>query len=424
MAPGVGHLQGGFSLRTRCACGILYAGTGFNVKAREAFKDKAVHCTRAFYLLYFGAIGCTYPFLNLHYQRIGLTGLQIGILSAISALVMPLTSPLWGILGDSCNLHRALLSVAVGGTIIPVLILCASSTMPWLVPATFVYAFFFGPIGPLVDSTALEVAKASQRSYGELRVWGTVGFIISAWVLGRVVERTNLKVLFYGYVLLTFGNLILSLCLPPRRQQWRGPAVRGLSIFLTDRVFLLFLASVFLLSVAVMAVDNFFALYLDAIGVAEGLMGLTWALAALSEVPVMFFSGALLRRLATRRLLAISFAVYALQWCLYSQVTSLIMILLLQLLHGFSYGAFVVAGVLYTDERAPEGLSATAQSLFTGITMGLAGATGGPIGGWFYDQVGVGNLFRLCSLAAVFALALFLLLPNQQGRQTRVSMGP
>ena len=390
---------------------------------RQAFKDKAVHCTRAFYLLYFGAIGCTYPFLNLYYQRMGLTGLQIGILSAISALVMPLASPLWGILGDSCNLHRALLSVAVGGTIIPVLILSASSTMHWLVPATFIFAFFFGPIGPLVDSTALEVAELSQRSYGELRVWGTVGFVISAWALGRIVESTNLKVLFYGYVLLTLGSLVLSLCLPPRREQWRGTAIRGLGIFLTDRVFLLFLASVFLLSVAAMAVDNFFALYLDAIGVAEGLMGLIWALAALSEVPVMFFSEAFLRRFTTRQFLAISFAVYALQWFLYSQITSPIMILLLQLLHGLSYGAFVVAGVLYTNERAPEGLSATAQSLFTGVTMGLAGAMGAPIGGWLYDWVGVGNLFRLCSLAAVFALALFLLLPNQRGRRARVSMG-
>jgi len=72
---------------------------------------------------------------------------------------------------------------------------------------------------------------------------------------------------------------------------------------LADRVFVLFLASVFLLSVTVAAVNKFFALYVDAFGASEDLVGLSWAIAALSEVPVMFLSGALLRRLAARGLL-------------------------------------------------------------------------------------------------------------------------
>lgn len=386
-------------------------------------KSKALIYTRVFYLLYFGAVGCIFPYLNLYYQRIGLTGLQIGILSAIPALVVPLASPLWGILGDSLNLHRTLLSVAVGGTIIPVLLLSASSTMSWLVPVTFIYAFFFGPIGPLIDSTALEVAEASQRSYGELRAWGTIGFTASAWALGRIMESTSLKSLFHGYALFMLGSLVLSLFLPPRRQLWRGPMFRGLGILLADRVFVLFLACVFLLSATVAAVNNFFALYLDAFGASEGLVGLSWAIAALSEVPVMFLSGALLRRLAARGLLIVGFSVYALRWFLYSQITSPEMILLVQLLHGLSFGAYFVAGVVYTDQRAPEGLSATAQALFSGTALGLAGIAGGLMGGYLYDRVGVMNLFRLCSLAATFALLLFLLAPSHrnQGLQMPIS---
>jgi len=383
-------------------------------------KSKALTYTRVFYLLYFGAVGCIFPYLNLHYQRIGLTGLQIGILSAIPALVVPLASPLWGILGDSLNLHRTLLSVAVGGTIIPVLLLSASGTMGWLVPVTFIYAFFFGPIGPLIDSTALEVAEASQRSYGELRAWGTIGFTASAWALGRIMENSSLKSLFHGYVLFMLGGLVLSRFLPPRRQLWRGPMLRGLGILLADRVFVLFLASVFLLSVTVSTVNNFFALYLDAFGASEGFVGLSWAIAALSEVPVMFLSGALLRRLSARGLLIVGFSAYALRWFLYSQITSPEIILLVQLLHGLSFGAYFVAGVVYTDERAPAGLSATAQALFSGTALGVAGIAGGLMGGYLYDRLGVMNLFRLCSLAATFALVLFLFAPSHRSESLQI----
>ena len=383
--------------------------------------SKALTHTRLFYLLYFGAVGCIFPYLNLYYRRIGLSGLQIGVLSALPALVVPLAAPLWGILADSRSLHRTLLSVAVAGTILPVLLLSAGSTMSWLVPVTLIYAFFYGPIGPLIDSAALEVAEAAQRSYGELRAWGTIGFIVSAWALGRIMERAGLRWLFCGYALFMVATVVVSRFLPPRRELWRAPKLRGLGILLTDRVFVLFLVSIFLLSVAVTAVNNFFSLYMDALGASEGLLGLAWAIASLSELPVMFLSGALLRRLTARGLLIVGFSVYALRWLLYSQITSPEMILFVQLLHGFSFGAFFVAGVIYTRERAPEGLAATGQALFSGTAWGLAGVVGGVAGGYLYDQAGVLNLFKLCSLAATLALLLFVFAALRDRHSRRIA---
>jgi PPP family 3-phenylpropionic acid transporter len=371
-------------------------------------KSRPLTYTRLFYLVYFGAVGCIFPYLNLYYGRVGLSGLQIGILAAIPSVVVPLAAPVWGILADSLNLHRTLLGVAVAGTIVPVLLLSASSAMSWLVPVTFVYAFFYGPIGPLIDSTALEVAEAEGRSYGELRAWGTIGFIVSTWALGRIMERTGLTSLFFGYALFMVAALVVSRYIPPRGAVWATPKLRGLRILLSDRVFVLFLVSIFLLSVAVTAVNNFFSLYMDALGASEGVVGLAWAIAALSEVPVMFLSGVLLRRLTARGLLIVGFSTYALRWLLYSQIRSPEMILLVQLLHGFSFGAFFVAGVVYTRERAPKELAATGQALFSGTASGFAGLVGGVVGGYLYDQAGVLNLFGICSLAAMSALLLLL----------------
>ena len=70
---------------------------------------------RSFYLLMFGAVGCLFPYLVLYYQRAGLSGRQIGALSAITALVVQLASPLWGLVSDSRALRRWLLTAASGG---------------------------------------------------------------------------------------------------------------------------------------------------------------------------------------------------------------------------------------------------------------------------------------------------------------------
>lgn len=209
-------------------------------------KSKALTYTRLYYLLYFGAVSCIFPYLNLYYRRIGLSGLQIGVLSALPALVVPLASPLWGIRADSLSLHGTLLSVAVAGTIVPVLPLPAGSTMSWLVSVTLIYAFFYGPTGRLIDSGALDVADVARRSYGELRAWGTIGFIVSARALGRIMERTGLRSLFHGYVLPMVATLVDSRFLPPMRKPWATPKLRRLGGLLTDRVFVLFLVSIFI----------------------------------------------------------------------------------------------------------------------------------------------------------------------------------
>jgi PPP family 3-phenylpropionic acid transporter len=361
-----------------------------------------------FFFLFYGAVGCLFPYLNLYYQRAGLTGRQIGLVTALTALTTQLASPLWGLLGDSRVLRRRLLAVAVGGCMATVLLLSAGSTLVWFIPVAIGFAFFMAPVSPLVDSTSLEVAEASQRSYGALRAWGTVGFILATLVIGRAVEMAGLKVMFAGYGVLMLGCLILSLRFPARRQEWGGPVMRGLRVLLADRVFMLLLISVFLLAAAVRASDSFFSLYLDGIGASEGVVGLSWAVAAMTEAPVVFASGALLRKLGARGLLLLGCGTYALRWMLYAQVTSPGLVLAIQLLHGFSYGAYLVGGVVFTGERAPEGLGATAQGLYAGTTMGLAGMAGSLAGGWLYDGVGVANMYRVCSLAAVLALLLML----------------
>jgi hypothetical protein len=62
---------------------------------------------------------------------------------------------------------------------------------------------------------------------------------------------------------------------------------------------------------------------------------------------------------------------------LYLHIISLHMILSVRLLHGPSFGAYWVAGVGYTRERVPEGLSAAAQTHFCGTPLGPAGIVGG-----------------------------------------------
>ncbi len=368
----------------------------------------------AMYFGYYMAIGAFIPFINLYYERLGLSGVQIGTLAALPVLVTSSAPLLLGSIADAFHWHRGILRMALLLTPIAVFMLSQATHYAAFIPFVIAYALFSSPIIPLLDSAALEVAEANQRTYGDLRVWGTIGWSLSTWLVGTLIERFDIRWFFYSYISFMALTLLTSLFQPARSQVLRSSMGHGLRRMLFRRGFLIFLFSIFLLAVTTGAVNSFFSLYLDGIGAGEGSIGLAWTLAALSEVPVMIYSGAIMRRISAKGLLKIAFLTYALRWLFFSFITTPTWALLVQLMHGLSFAAFLVGGVTYINSWTPEGLGTTAQSIFNTLSFGLASIVGSLLGGYFYDIVGLMAMFRILSLMAVVGSIIFWLADKLQ----------
>jgi PPP family 3-phenylpropionic acid transporter len=361
------------------------------------------------YLFYYMAIGAFMPFISLYYERLGLSGVQIGTLAALPVLVFSSTTLFWGGIADALHWHNKILRTALLTSPLAVFMLSRVDSFTALIPFVVTYAVFSSSIIPLLDSGALEVAKTHQRNYGDLRVWGTVGWSISSVLVGALVEKFSIQWLFFSYIVFMILTLLVSLFQPGRRQVLPTSLASGLKHLLIRRNFLIFLFSIFLLSVTLGAVNSFFSIYLDEIGAKEGIIGLGWALAAVSEVPVMLLSSAIMRHIGSSGLLKVAFITFALRWLLFSFIDTPTWALFVQLMHGLSFAAFLVGGVTYINERTPEGLGTTAQAIFNTATFGLGSIVGSLSGGYLYDLAGMMTLFRILSLVAIIGLAIFWL---------------
>ena len=363
---------------------------------------------QALYGFYYMALGAFLPFINLYYERLGLSGVQIGTLAALPVLIGAMIPFLWGAIADAFHLHHVMLQAAFLLAALVVYLLSQADHFVALIPWVLAYAIVTSPIIPLLDSNALEVAKEHHRSYGGLRVWGSIGWAVSTWLVGLMIESRGVRWFFYCYIFLITVTFLFSLFQPAQKLVQRSSLAQGLrELFRIE--FIIFLISIFLLTTASGGVNSFFSLYLDQIGATEGEIGFSWAVAAMSELPVMIFSAAILRRIGAEGLLVMAFLVFIVRWLLYSVIDVPMWALLVQLLHGLSFGAFLVGGVTFVSERTPQGLSATAQAIYSTVAFGLASIAGSMIGGYLYDTVGILVLFRIFSLLGLAGLAIFLL---------------
>ncbi len=377
----------------------------------------ATSTVRALYFCYFMALGALAPYLNLYFERNGLSGLQIGTLSALGVLVTSTTGILWSSLADRLKVHRLMLSASLIAAPICVWFLGRSGGFATFAPLVVAYGVSISPIIGLLDGAALDAVRAHGGSYGELRVGGSIGWIISAGLVGLLIQAYDIHWLFYSYIACMAAMLVFSAFQPRRTQSLQAPWGTNLRILLSDRTVIFFLISTFIVMVGNGAAQNFFSLYMDGLGAGEGIIGAGWALASISEIPVMMYAGRLMRRTGAATMLKIAFFAYASRWLLFSFVRDPGWALATQLLHGLSFAAFLTAGVTYLSERTPEGLATTAQAIFNSVCFGLAALAGSLTGGYLYDHGSMALFYRIFSVTTFLGLGLFWLSTNRTWRQ-------
>jgi PPP family 3-phenylpropionic acid transporter len=360
------------------------------------------------YFWYFAGIGCFGPYISLFYLRLQLSGVQIGMLAAILPLGVALLAPLWGALADSLSAHRAVLRGALVLAALVVLALSRASSFGLLALLMLLLATALAAIPALLDSYAVTICEREGLTYGQLRVWGSVGFIGAVWV---VAWRMGAEV--SSFFLVAYAATLLLTCattfgLPPLRARSKQPAWQGVASILGDRSVLALLLTVYLIFSSSSVMGGYFSIYLSELGGDVQLVGVASAIAAFSELPVMLFGGRLLARFTSRNILVFAVLMYIVRLGLFSLPPDRSWVVFVQLFHGLSFGLYLMASVTLMHELAGRERAATAQGLLTATNQGFAAVTGSLVGGALLDQIGAVGLFRtaLAGMAVAFVACL------------------
>ncbi len=167
------------------------------------------------------------------------------------------------------------------------------------------------------------------------------------------------------------------------------------------------LLTFFLISCSTSPSYSLFGIYLTELGGSAGLVGVASGLSAVSELPIMFFGGWLLARLGARRMLTISLMFYVIRFWLYSFVPQPYWVLPVQLLHGLTFGMYLMSSVTLMHQMLGKQYAATAQGLLSS-TFAFGQITGSLVGGVLLDRYGVFVIFRISAIVMTLALTVLL----------------
>jgi nucleoside transporter len=332
----------------------------------------------------------TYLLHNLH-----TTGTQVGaavLTQSIGAIVAPF---IIGLIADrffSAQKILGVLHLAGAG----LLYLASQATdFSAFYPYIVVYMILYMPTLALVNSISFRQMKNPQKEFANIRVLGTLGWIIAGLTIGWLNWEQG------GNLVLTFRMAagasallgLFSFTLPPTPPiKKEGPSTLGQMMgleaigLLKNRSYLIF----FLASVAICVPLSFYYgftnPFLNEMGMksAAGVQ----SLGQVSEVLFMLLIPVFFVRLGVKKMLAIGMVAWVIRYVFFAYGngdSNYWMLIAGIVMHGICYDFFFVTGQIYTDNLAGEQSKSAAQGFITLATYGVGMLLGSLLSGQIVD---------------------------------------
>lgn len=388
----------------------------------------------------FMANGITGPVSSLYAESLGASYVAIGMLGTVTSLTAIFFSYVWGQASDRLGQRKVFLTWGL-------VVLAAAYGLKAIVPSYgFLYLLHFlsgmahtayatsslALMGDLLDDRSRE----RGRRMGVYRGLASLGFGLMAFISGSVADRLSLRVPFFLAAAFAIMALILALYIQePTPQRPRETAQLSLRLLwpslktslagaaraMLAQMSALFsrevkrereaagtaaptdaatspverggrlplaplLISAFLWSLVTGAVYAVWANYMvGEIGYAPAQMSRLWAMASLSEFPLMIVAGWLSDRIGRLPMLSLGFVAWTLVFLGYLVAPQMPWIMATQLIRGFAYSAFTATAMTYATEVRARGQRGQASGLYhsaNGIGAILGSSMGGALTQW------------------------------------------
>jgi PPP family 3-phenylpropionic acid transporter len=382
--------------------------------------DRFVLRLALFYGAFFIYLGLSMPFMPAWLAAGGLDAREIGIVLAAPMVLRVLAVPGATRLADRFRVLRGALVAASLASVAGFALLGVMAGFGAILAAYALAAGVLAPVLPFADAYALRGLKGRGASYGSVRLWGSVAFIVANVGGGALLARLGAANVIWAVVTALTLAAAVALALDPLAPDAPEPAEARPAVDSLWRTpgFVAVVLGASLIQASHAVLYGFATLQWSARGIAGPAIGVLWALAVVAEVALFALSRRIVAPLGAVGMIMLGGAGGALRWTAMAFDPPTAALPLLQGLHALSFAATHLGTMHYLAQAAPARRGATAQGDFVAV-QGLVFAAAMSLAGVLVEAYGARAYAAMAAAAAAgAALAAFA---RHAGRPTRAA---
>ncbi len=369
----------------------------------------ALFCFGSVSFAYFAYAGLFSTYAPLWLSSLGFGTLAIGSMASLQSGTRLFSPYVWGWLADHSHNRIRLLRIAVALSLLSSLGFLVNTNATWVTCVTVALFICTAAVIPISEAALANLVSPDgpldTRRYGRVRVWGSVGFVISVMASGFALQAVGVAWFPALVVALLVLLMAAALRLPAVPEPAHGAAIAvGAMSVLRQPVVAWFFAGVFLTVLAHTSLYAFFSLYLDSLGYGKAAVGSIWAIGVAVEVLWFWFQSRWLHGLTMHGWLVTAALVTALRLAAVAAFGATAWVLVLtQFTHAVTFAAQHTACIAVINQHFAGRLRGRGQALYAVLGYGASGVVGGVAGGALSEAFGFPAVFWAASVAALLA---------------------
>lgn len=361
----------------------------------------------AFYFSYYSFVGVFPTFVSLYLAFRGISPFEIGILMSLMQAMRIVGPNLWGWMADWTGQRARVLQFTAGAALVAFTGFFFGGSFWYFAFFMIAVNLFTSAQGPLSDALILSEMQGNMSRYGQLRLWGSVGYVFMTAASGFVLDWAGIGLMPYVGAVILGAVLAVSLCLYQSPQTLVARKAVSIWQVAKKREVIAFMVSGCFMLAAHGAIYSFYSLYLSVLGYSSVTIGLMWAIGASAEILFFIYQAPIMKRFGIRAIMLASLFLAVVRFAMIGfGAESFIILLIAQLLHAATFGAHHVTSILSIQKWFAGPLQARGQALFISASYGVGGTLGGFFLSWIWKDVSPEAVYWVASgLAAIAFIA-------------------
>ncbi len=362
-----------------------------------------------FYFFYYAFIGMFAPYWSLYLKSIHFDAVEISILLSVQPVMRMLAPNMWGWLADHTGKRLMVIKLAATLSAVCYVGVFFTTSFWGMLLVLCMMSFFWSASMPLVEATTMTYLGKHSARYGRLRSWGSIGFIATVVGLGYAFDHIAIAWLLWAGLICEVGILLFSRQIPQTEIVAHHTDSQPVKQIVLQKRVLALLGACFMMSVAHGPYYTFYSIYLVDHGYSKSAIGGLWALGVICEIAVFFVMPWLSQRFGYTRILMFSFACAVARFLMIGWYVDIVVVLLIaQVLHAATFGAYHAASVGLIHEFFKGRHQSKGQALFGSFTYGAGGMIGGLASGPLWQHFGSTAMFSFSAGASLLGLILMV----------------
>lgn len=361
------------------------------------------------YCIGFGYV--TYYLQSFHYSA----G-EIGIVTAVFGLLAAVIQTKVGQIADKSTKWNWKKLLLLLGTVNLILVVVMGITTQKLAVGILFGCFLIlvSSMMPLMNAACFYYQnRGISMDFGKARGFGSLSYALISLILGRLTASFGTVPVIITGVADTLLLIVITLSLSYVKTEpvqagssTNSPKAQRSGNFLQKYPsFVLMLIGLVLLLTFHNALCTYMLQIIENAGGDSSSMGTALAIAAVTEIPVMFAFSFIIKKFKASSLLFVCGAGYIVRCIFLLNASSVWMVYVAQLLQFITFALYASASVYYTNETMEESDKVTGQALMSGVAT-VGSVIGNLVGGWAIELSGISLMLEIMLLFTVVGTVL------------------